>query len=86
MLVEPCSRGTRCVEIKLQFFFGKYMSIYTVNILIQLISAFLYDLLLTHGGSNFWKNTAPNTKMELWSLIFLPSGKQRAIDNVTSLF
>ena len=31
LLVEPCSRQTCCLEIKLQFFFLKYLSIYTIH-------------------------------------------------------
>ena len=69
-VVEPCSRVIYCVEIKLQFCFRKYISICTVyTVLIRLISAFLYDLRWTHGGSNSWeKRTASGTKMEQWSV------------------
>ena len=43
-LVEPCSRVTCCVEIKLQYFFRKYIFICTIyTLLMQLISAILYD-------------------------------------------
>ena len=31
LLVEPCSRQTCCLEIKLQFFFLKYLSICTIH-------------------------------------------------------
>lgn len=30
-LVQPCSRQTCCLEMKLQFFFLKYLSIYTIH-------------------------------------------------------
>ena len=44
LLVEPCSRVTCCVEIKLQYFFRKYIFICTIYaLLMQLISAILYD-------------------------------------------
>ena len=44
LIVEPCSRVTCCVEIKLQYFSRKYIFICTVYTLImQLISAILYD-------------------------------------------
>ena len=44
LLVEPCSRVTCCVEIKLQYFFRKYIFICTIyTLLMQLISAILYD-------------------------------------------
>ena len=88
LLIEPCSRVIRCQETKLQFSFRKYISICTVyNVLIRLISAFLYDLHWTHGGSNSWeKPTVSGTKMEQWPVNLLPIGKPRAVDNMTSLF
>ena len=44
LIVEPCSRVTCCVEIKLQYFFRKYIFICTIyTLLMQLISAILYD-------------------------------------------
>ena len=44
LLVEPCSRVTSCVEIKLQNFFRKYIFVCTIyTLLMQLISAILYD-------------------------------------------
>ena len=44
LLVEPCSRVTCCVEIKLQYFFRKYIFICTIyTLLMQLILAILYD-------------------------------------------
>ena len=88
LLVEPCFRVIRCVEIKLQFSFRKYISICTVcTVLIRLILVFLYDLRWTYGGSNSWgKPTASGTKMEQWSVTLLPTGKPRAVDNMASLF
>ena len=45
LIVEPCSRVTCCVEIKLQYFFRKYIFICTVyTLLMQLISAIIYDM------------------------------------------
>ena len=55
LLVEPCSRVTCCVEIKLQYFFRKYIFICTIyTLLMQLISAILCDtcqamVAATHG-------------------------------------
>ena len=44
LIVEPCSRVTCCVEIKLQYFLRKYIFICTIyTLLMQLISAILYD-------------------------------------------
>ena len=44
LIVEPCSRVTCCVEIKLQYFFRKYIFICTVyTLLMQLILAILCD-------------------------------------------
>ena len=44
LLVEPCVRVTCCMEIKLKYFFRKYIFICTIyNLLLQLISAILYD-------------------------------------------
>ena len=90
VLVERCSLVIFCIEMKLQFSFPKYISICTFYAeLIQLISAFLYDLRWTHVGSNSWeKPTASKAKMEqwLWSVNFLPIGKPKAADNMTSLF
>ena len=79
---------TCCVEIKLQFFFGTYISICTIcNVLIQLISIFLYDLRWAHGESNSWeKSKFSGTKMEQWSVTPLPIGRLRAVDNMASLF
>ena len=64
------------------------MSICTVcSVLIRLISAFLYDLCWTHGGSNSReKPTASGTKMKQWSVTPLPIGKPRAVDNMASMF
>ena len=45
LTVEPCSRVTCCVEIKLQYFFRKYIFICTVyTLLMQLVSAIIYDM------------------------------------------
>ena len=45
LIVEPCSRVTCCVEIKLQYFFRKYIFICTVyTLLMQLVSAIIYDM------------------------------------------
>ena len=53
----------------------------------QLISAILYDMCQVHRGSNSWeKPTASGTKIEQWSVTFLPIGKPRAVDNMTSMF
>ena len=81
---RTCSRMICWIEIKLQFSFRKYISICTVcTVLIRLILAFLYDLHWTHGGSNSSeKPTASGTKVEQWSLILLPIGKSRAVDNM----
>ena len=44
LIVEPCSRVTCCVEIKLQYFFRKYIFICAIyTLLMQLISAILCD-------------------------------------------
>ena len=45
LLAEPCSRVTCCVEIKLQYFFRKYIFICTIYAqLMQLILAIVYDM------------------------------------------
>ena len=67
LLVEPCSRVTCCVEIKLQYFFRKYIFICTIyTLLMQLISAILCDtcqamVAATHG-KNLWP-PVPNGAM-----------------------
>ena len=44
LFLESRSRVTCCVEIKLQYFFRKYIFICTIyTLLMQLISAILYD-------------------------------------------
>ena len=44
LILELCSRVTCCVQIKLQYFFRKYIFICTIyTLLMQLISAILYD-------------------------------------------
>ena len=87
-LVEPCSRVTCCVEIKLQYFFRKYIFICRIyTLLMQLISAILYDTCQVYGGSNSWEKTmASSAKMEQWSVALLPIGKPRAVDNMVSVF
>ena len=82
-VVEPCSRVTCCVEIQLKYIF--ICKIY--NLLLQLISAILYDTCYVHGGSNSWeKPMASSAKMEQWSVTLLPIGKPRAVDNMVSMF
>ena len=66
LLVEPCSRVTCCVEIKLQYFFRKYVFICTIHtLLMQLISAIFYDTCQAHGGSNSWEK--PMASGAKWS-------------------
>ena len=44
LLVEPRSRVTCCVEVQLKYFFRKYIFICAIyNLLLQLISAILYE-------------------------------------------
>ena len=88
LIVEPCSRVTCCVEIKLQYFFRKYIFICTIyTLLMQLILAILYDTCPVHDGSNSWeKPMASGAKMEQWSVTLLPIGKPRAVDNMVSMF
>ena len=88
LLVEPWSRVTCCVEIKLQYFFHKYIFICTIyTLLMQLILAILYDTCPVHDGSNSWeKPMASGAKMEQWSVTLLPIGKPRAVDNMVSMF
>ena len=59
-------------EIKLQYFFRKYVFICTIyTLLMQIISAILYDTCQAHGGSNSWeKPMASGAKMEQWSVTF----------------
>ena len=88
LLVEPCSNVTCCVEINLQYFFRKYILIWTIyTLLMQHFLAILFDMCRVHGGSNSWeKPTASGTKMEQWSVTLLPIGKPRAVDNTASMF
>ena len=66
LLVEPCSRVTCCVEIKLQYFFRKYVFICTIHtLLMQLISAIFYDTCQAHGGSKSWEK--PMASGAKWS-------------------
>ena len=87
LLVEPSSRVTCCVEIKLQYFFRKYIFICTIYaLLIQLISAILCDtcqamVAATHG-KNLWP-PVPNGAMVSDSFTL---GRPRAVDNMVSMF
>ena len=69
-------------------FFRKYIFICTIyTLLMQLISAILYDTCQVHGGSNSWgKPMASGAKMEQWSVTLLPIGKPRAAGNMVSMF
>ena len=86
-VVEPCSRVTCCVEIKLEYFFRKFIFISPIcTLLLQLILAILYDMCYVHGGSNSWeKPMASGIKMEQRSVTLLPIGKPRAVDNRASM-
>ena len=88
LLVEPCSRVSCCVEIQLKYFFRKYIFICAIyTLLLQLISAMLYDTCYVHGGSNSWEKPMPSgAKMEQCSVTLLPIGKPRAVDNIVSVF
>ena len=54
LLVEPCSRVTWCVEIKLQFFFRKYIYLYPTN-------ATYFGNSLWHVSSSWWKQLLGKT-------------------------
>ena len=88
LLAEPYFCVTCCVEIKVQYFFHKYIFICTIyTLIIQLISAIFYDTCQVHGGSNSWeKPTVSGTEMEQWSVTYLPIGKPKAVDNIASMF
>ena len=83
--VFPCNMLR---EIKLQYFFRKYIFICTIyTLLIQLISAILYDTYQVHGGSDSCeKPMASGTKMEQWSVTLLPIGKPRPVSNMAFMF
>ena len=85
LLVEPRSRVTCCVEIKLQSFFRKYIYLYSLYCTDTIYCLFLQRVELISAAA-LGKNRRPPVPKWSNSLTLLPIGKPRAADNMASLF
>ena len=80
-------RVTCCVEIKLQYFFHKFIFICTIyTLLMQLISVILYDTVKFMVAATLGKNLRPPVRKWSNDQWLLPIGKPRAVDNMASMF
>ena len=84
--VEPRSRVTCCVEIKLQFFFRKYIYLYSQ----YSTNTIYFGIFLQHvelmSAAALGKNRRPPVPKWSNSVTLLPIGKPRPAGNMASLF
>ena len=87
LLVVSCSRVTCCLELKLQYFFRKYILICTIyTLLMQLISRILCDTYQFMVAATLGKNLRPPVPQWRNGQWLFAYRKPRAVDNITPMF